>query len=223
MTSGSAEAPTQAALEKKKKEEAEAKRKAEEEKAAALRREIEDARATEGMEVEGAEEKDAFDIFNEDSDATATVTKMSSTNAETTMLDSWDDPSGYYRFRLGDMLNSRYLVYAFQGKGVFSTVLRARDTAFENREIVIKVIRNNDTMHKAGVKELEFLKSPGRCNSSHACYFTFTYITSGITNHKCRVEISLKLITHSYYSFRLPKSKFSSQNFGNNGTQSVFC
>lgn len=68
------------------------------------------------------------------------------------MSDNWDDREGYYCFRLGDVLNDRYEVFANQGRGVFSTVLRVRDTKAGNRELVVKLIRRNPVMYKAGLK-----------------------------------------------------------------------
>ena len=68
--------------------------------------------------------------------------------------------------QVGELLNERYEVFATHGKGVFSTVLRARDlhpvtpkgepipvigTNFP--EVAIKVIRSNDLMTKAGKAE----------------------------------------------------------------------
>ena len=44
------------------------------------------------------------------------------------------------------------------GQGVFSNVVRARDAARGNREVAVKIIRNNEIMHKTGLKELEILK-----------------------------------------------------------------
>lgn len=102
------------------------------------------------------------------------------------MLDSWDDSEGYYRYRLGDILVATtkqethyYRVCGMQGSGVFSTVLRVielkaaaedkeqqqqsvtREVRPEDRneELVVKVIRNNETMYKAGIKELSFLQT----------------------------------------------------------------
>jgi len=43
-------------------------------------------------------------------------------------------------------------------KGVFSNVIRARDTARGGQEVAIKIIRNNEIMHKTGLKELEMLR-----------------------------------------------------------------
>lgn len=44
-------------------------------------------------------------------------------------------------------------VYSLAGKGVFSTVVRARDTQPGGRDVVVKVIRRNDMMARASVRE----------------------------------------------------------------------
>ncbi|XP_074309451.1 uncharacterized protein LOC141643945 isoform X2 [Silene latifolia] len=75
--------------------------------------------------------------------------------------DNWDDPEGYYSFRFGEVLDSRYEVTAAHGKGVFSTVVRAKDLkagSGDPEEVAIKIIRNNETMLKAGTEELVILK-----------------------------------------------------------------
>ena len=48
--------------------------------------------------------------------------------------------------------------FLFLGQGVFSNVVRSRDAVRGNREVAIKIIRNNEIMHKTGLKELEILK-----------------------------------------------------------------
>lgn len=63
-----------------------------------------------------------------------------------TLTDNWDDAEGYYRVRIGEVLDKRYTVYGFTGQGVFSNVLRARDSARGNQEVAIKIIRNNEMM-----------------------------------------------------------------------------
>ena len=69
-------------------------------------------------------------------------------------------------------MNDRYEVFATHGKGVFSTVLRARDTKPTDEqgrplklapgtpvpEVAIKVIRANDVMAKAGQTEKVILR-----------------------------------------------------------------
>ncbi|KAK4717616.1 hypothetical protein R3W88_015954 [Solanum pinnatisectum] len=75
--------------------------------------------------------------------------------------DNWNDPEGYYRYRFGEILDGRYEILAAHGKGVFSTVVRAKDLKArpgDPTEVAIKDIRNNDTMYKAGMEELVILK-----------------------------------------------------------------
>ncbi|KAJ3117236.1 U4/U6 small nuclear ribonucleoprotein prp4 [Phlyctochytrium bullatum] len=74
------------------------------------------------------------------------------------LVDNWDDPDGYYRVILGEVLDDRYHVYANLGKGVFSSVVKAQDTKNNNIDVAIKIIRSNDTMYRAGMKEIGILK-----------------------------------------------------------------
>ncbi|XP_015125476.1 serine/threonine-protein kinase PRP4 homolog [Diachasma alloeum] len=74
------------------------------------------------------------------------------------LTDNWDDAEGYYRVRVGETLDSRYVVYGYTGQGVFSNVVRARDTARGNMDVAVKIIRNNEIMHRTGLKELEVLR-----------------------------------------------------------------
>ncbi|TRY70976.1 hypothetical protein TCAL_02447 [Tigriopus californicus] len=74
------------------------------------------------------------------------------------LTDNWDDAEGYYRVQTSEVLDTRYQVFAYTGQGVFSNVVRARDLAKGGREVAIKIIRNNEIMHKAGLKELEMLR-----------------------------------------------------------------
>ena len=48
--------------------------------------------------------------------------------------------------RIGEILDKRYSVHGFTGKGVFSNVVRVRDAARGNTEAAIKIIRNNELM-----------------------------------------------------------------------------
>jgi len=74
------------------------------------------------------------------------------------LTDNWDDAEGYYRVRIGEMLDGRYTVYGYTGQGVFSNVIRARDAARDGDDVAVKIIRNNEIMHKSGLKELETVK-----------------------------------------------------------------
>lgn len=61
------------------------------------------------------------------------------------MLDDWDDPEGYYKVILGELLDGRYHVQSNLGRGMFSGVVRATDQKAK-RIVAIKLIRNNETM-----------------------------------------------------------------------------
>ncbi|XP_061395100.1 serine/threonine-protein kinase PRP4 homolog [Musca vetustissima] len=74
------------------------------------------------------------------------------------LTDNWDDAEGYYRVRIGEVLDNRYVVSGYTGQGVFSNVIRARDQARGNANVAVKIIRNNEIMHKTGLRELEILK-----------------------------------------------------------------
>jgi hypothetical protein len=48
--------------------------------------------------------------------------------------------------RIGEVLDKRYTVYGFTGQGVFSSVVRVRDSARTTQDAAIKIIRNNEMM-----------------------------------------------------------------------------
>ncbi|KAJ2758081.1 U4/U6 small nuclear ribonucleoprotein prp4, partial [Coemansia sp. BCRC 34490] len=74
------------------------------------------------------------------------------------MADSWDDAEGYYRIVVGELMDGRYLVQSFLGQGVFSSVVKALDTRNQHAPVAIKIIRQNELMHKAGLKEQRILE-----------------------------------------------------------------
>lgn len=75
------------------------------------------------------------------------------------LADAWDDVEGYYTARVGEVLDGRYEVFATHGRGVFSTVLRARCLGGgEDGEVALKVIRANETMAKAAQQEVVILR-----------------------------------------------------------------
>jgi serine/threonine-protein kinase PRP4 len=72
--------------------------------------------------------------------------------------DTWDDSDGYYNFAMGEIVDGRYEVFAVHGRGVFSTVLRARDLQQvvgmdSYAEVAIKVIRANEPMTRSAQLE----------------------------------------------------------------------
>lgn len=108
--------------------------------------------------------KPSFDMFAEDDEAAGTLVNnaedqtLMAANENPNLTDNWDDAEGYYRTQIGEMLDQRYSVFGYTGQGVFSNVVRAREINKGNREVAIKIIRNNEMMHKTGLKELEMLR-----------------------------------------------------------------
>lgn len=85
---------------------------------------------------------------------------------DASLLDNWDDVEGYYRAIPGELLNNKYRVKEVLGKGMFASVVRAADTSKESgTTVAIKVIRNNESMKRAGQKEISILKELNRKGS----------------------------------------------------------
>lgn len=110
-------------------------------------------------------EDDELDMFAEapatfrkpEKEAAKAVSVPQAKTLDMSMLDDWDDPEGYYKVILGELLDGRYHVQSNLGKGMFSGVVRATDQNTK-RLVAVKIIRNNETMKKAGFKEIEILQ-----------------------------------------------------------------
>lgn len=95
--------------------------------------------------------KNDWDMFAEQDmdsnfDSPNTIVTNKNTNENPALTDNWDDAEGYYRVRIGETLDGRYIVSGFTGQGVFSNVVRARDQARGNANVAIKIIRNRELM-----------------------------------------------------------------------------
>ncbi|CAG8465721.1 12007_t:CDS:10 [Ambispora gerdemannii] len=108
------------------------------------------------------------------------------------LVDNYDDAEGYYRVLLGEILDSRYHVYSNLGKGVFSSVVRAKDN-LEGNDVAIKIIRNNDTMYRAGMKELNILKKLGAADPENKKHMIKLYRHFDHKGHLCLVFESLSM------------------------------
>jgi len=106
-----------------------------------------------------------FDMFAEDDDDDMFApTGADSKNIEhaeiraldSSLLDNWDYPDGHYRIIIGELLDGRYAVQQQIGKGTFATVVKAHDTK-TNQDVAVKIACNNETMYKAGTKEMDML------------------------------------------------------------------
>lgn len=79
--------------------------------------------------------------------------------ASTANLSSnWDDNDGYLRTILGETLDERYQISAVLGKGMFASVVRARDLRSDGRQVAIKIVRVQESMYRAGLKEVAMLR-----------------------------------------------------------------
>ncbi|KAH8378671.1 hypothetical protein KR009_000645, partial [Drosophila setifemur] len=116
----------------------------------------------------GKEKRNDWDMFaDQDVDSNfdvsrrlspSTIVHNKNQNENPALTDNWDDAEGYYRVRIGEVLDTRYMVNGYTGQGVFSNVVRGRDQARGQANVAIKIIRNNEIMHKTGLRELEILK-----------------------------------------------------------------
>lgn len=73
------------------------------------------------------------------------------------LMDNWDDAEGYYITILGELIQDRYHVTQNLGRGMFSSVVRATDSQ-TSMPVAIKIVRNNESMRRAGIKEIDILK-----------------------------------------------------------------
>ncbi|XP_037939613.1 serine/threonine-protein kinase PRP4 homolog [Teleopsis dalmanni] len=111
----------------------------------------------------GKEKRPEWDMFADQDvdskfDSPNTIVHNKNQIENPALTDNWDDAEGYYRVRIGETLDNRYTVSGYTGQGVFSNVVRARDQARGNANVAVKIIRNNEIMHKTGLRELEILK-----------------------------------------------------------------
>lgn len=89
-------------------------------------------------------EQDLDSNFDSPSAIVGTTKQSSAENPALT--DNWDDAEGYYRVRIGETLDNRYVVNGFTGQGVFSNVIRGRDQARGGANVAVKIIRNRELM-----------------------------------------------------------------------------
>lgn len=149
-----------------------------------------------------ADDDDDFDMFAEDFDeekftaqpaAPAVIDSADTTQANDKggILEG-DDKDGYYKIRIGEVLNGRYQVQATLGRGMFSGVVRAVDMTTK-QTVAIKIMRNNDALRKGGYTEiaiLEKLNAADPDNKKHIVKFERSFDYKG---HLCMAFENLSL------------------------------
>ncbi|KAG2665359.1 hypothetical protein I3760_15G005400 [Carya illinoinensis] len=146
---------------------------------------------------ERSNDKFCDDIFGETPTGVRKMCKGEGLQIERSGLrDNWDDAEGYYGYRFGEILDGRYEVTAAHGKGVFSTVVRAKNLKAGNdelEEVAIKIIRSNDTMYKAGLEELVILKKLVGADPDDKRHCVRFISSFKYRNHLCLVFESLHM------------------------------
>jgi serine/threonine-protein kinase PRP4 len=118
----------------------------------------------------GPADEEDFDMFAEDIDVdnyASKHTKAAATGADGSAQQSQtddkggilegDDKDGYYKIRIGEVLDGRYHIQATLGRGMFSGVARAVDVTTKQL-VAIKMMRNNDALRKGGYTEIAILQ-----------------------------------------------------------------
>jgi serine/threonine-protein kinase PRP4 len=141
-----------------------------------------------------------FDMFAEDDDMFAEAPAESKAEdpgqtaqaLDVNMMDNWDDSEGYYNTILGELIENRYHVTQNLGRGMFSSVVRATDN-ITHQPVAIKIVRNNDTMRKAGIKEIDILKDLASNDPEDKKHIIRLHRSFDHKGHLCMVFESLSL------------------------------
>ncbi|KAI0668299.1 kinase-like protein [Trametes maxima] len=154
------------------------------------------------VEMIEEEEEDVDDMF-----AIATekklkrikrVAKPAAPAIVTATLDSAADPEGYYQIILGEQLDGgRYQVFSSLGKGMFANVVRARVLQGEvgevGKEVAIKIVRCQESMYKAGLKEAQILNKIKQADPEDKKHIVRLERTFEHRGHLCLVFESLSM------------------------------
>lgn len=116
----------------------------------------------------------------------------------TTTLDSAADPEGYYTVILGEQLDGgRYQVFSSLGKGMFANVVKARVINGEphevGKEVAIKIIRCQESMYRAGQKEIQILNKLKQADPEDKKHIVRLERTFEHRGHLCLVFESLSM------------------------------
>ncbi|KAG8830078.1 U4/U6 small nuclear ribonucleoprotein prp4 [Serendipita sp. 399] len=126
--------------------------------------------------------------------------KITTTAFAPDTMDTAADEEGYYQTILGEHLDGgRYQVFALVGKGMFSNVVKARVFDVEGDkdkvigEVAIKIVRSQETMYKAGQKEVQILQKLRQSDPEDKKHLVRLERTFEHRGHLCLVFESLSM------------------------------
>ncbi|KAF4968769.1 hypothetical protein FSARC_3898 [Fusarium sarcochroum] len=153
----------------------------------------------------GDDDDEDFDMFAEDFDedkyATIPVEPVAPIEGDGKAPDvptikggilEGDDKDGYYKIRIGEVLNGRYQIQSALGRGMFSGVARAVDITTK-QIVAIKMMRNNDALRKGGYTEIAILEKLNEADPEsrkHIIKFEHSFDYKG---HLCMVFENLSM------------------------------
>lgn len=145
------------------------------------------------------EDDDDFDMFADAFDEDKYATKPTAKGGEEAVGDAGkggilegDDKDGYYKMRVGEVLNGRYQIQSTLGRGMFSGVVRALDTT-TNTPVAIKIIRNNDALRKVGYTEIAILEKLNDADPENRKHIVKFEVSFDFRGHLCMVFESLSM------------------------------
>lgn len=127
------------------------------------------------------ESKDQQDKLNKGVDASGAIGQTGAGKED------WNDKDGYYIATVGEVMDGRYQVMEDMcGKGVFSSVVKAKDQE-DGSMVAIKVMRTNDMMRKAAEKEVDVLYRLNRADKANKKHVIRLMRTFNYRDHLCLV------------------------------------
>lgn len=155
------------------------------------------SKSIKGTQINQNISKQVTDMFSEvdefESNGASNNVTLNNEESNLNLMDNWDDPEGYYKIQIGDVINNRYSIKSILGQGVFANVVRAQDNIEGNDYVAIKIIRNNDLMYRTSLKEIAILKEIRQSdpeNKYHCVQFFGHFMHKG---HLCLLLESLHM------------------------------
>ncbi|OAR02541.1 hypothetical protein LLEC1_02442 [Akanthomyces lecanii] len=159
--------------------------------------EAEESKENEEPKDEGEGDDDDFDMFADDFDEDKYAIKP--TQGDEAAADTGkggilegDDKDGYYKMRVGEVLNGRYQIQSTLGRGMFSGVVRALDTTTK-KPVAIKIMRNNDALRKGGYTEIAILEKLNDADPENRKHIVKFEVSFDYRGHLCMVFESLSM------------------------------